>query len=70
MGGIDSYLMLVDLCFKGVKGNQIEEVFGCVYIICNKNGILFDLEKFMVILGVCFGIFVGIICGFGEVEFC
>lgn len=70
IGGIDIYVMLVDLCFKGVKGNVIEKVLGCVYIICNKNGILFDFEKLMVILGICLGILVGIICGFGEVEFC
>lgn len=70
LGGIDNYLCLVDLCLKGVIGKVIEVVLGCVYIICNKNGVLFDFEKFFVILGICLGVFVGIICGFGEQEFC
>lgn len=37
--------------------------------MCNKNGILFDEEKFMIILGICLGMFVGISCGFGCEEF-
>lgn len=70
MGGIDNYLLLVDLCLKGLKGVLVEQVLECVGIICNKNGILFDIEKLIVMLGICFGMLVGMMCGFGVVEFC
>lgn len=67
--GMDMYLVLVDFRFKWVKGNVVEVLFEVVGIICNKNVILFDLEKLVVMLGIWIGLFVGIICGFGEIEF-
>lgn len=41
----------------------------CVGIICNKNGILFDMENLIVVFGIWFGMLVGMMCGFGFVEF-
>lgn len=66
MGGIDMYSTSADSCFKGAKGNYIEDVSGCVYTIRNKNGTFPDFEKLMAMLGAWSGLFVGIICGPGE----
>lgn len=42
-GGIDNYLMLIDLCFKGVIGKVVEQKLGVVDIIVNKNMVFFDI---------------------------
>lgn len=68
LGGIDNYFIFVDFCFLGLIGKVVEYVFDEIGIILNKNVILYDLEKFFVISGICFGIVVVISCGFdGDV---
>lgn len=68
LGCMESYVMLVDLCVKYIMGKVVEVVFGVVYIMVNKNVILNDLEKLFVMSGICFGLLVMMMCGFGLVE--
>lgn len=42
-GGIDNYLMLVDLRNKGIIGKDVEKILDEYNIICNKNVIFFDI---------------------------
>lgn len=65
-GGIWNYLMLVDMIGKDVFGKDVEVVLGKVYIIVNKNFVFNDLCLLFVILGLCLGILVVIICGYVE----
>lgn len=58
--------MLVDMIGKDVFGKDVEVVLGKVYIIVNKNLVLNDLCLLFVILGLCLGILVVIICGYVE----
>lgn len=68
LGGINNYSMLIDLCLKGVIGKDVENILVKVDIIVNKNMVLFDMELLFIILGICVGIFVIIICGIKEDE--
>lgn len=67
IGGLDNYLLLIDLKLFGLIGKVVEKVLDEVGIIVNKNIILFEMESLFVISGICVGVVVVIICGFDEV---
>lgn len=67
-GGIDNYLILLDLINKNIIGKVVEKRLDDVYIIVNKNIILFDLNGVFVISGIRFGILVVIIRGMKEED--
>lgn len=63
-GGIDNYVVLLDLCGIGMIGKVVDLLVSDVYIMVNKNIVFFDFELFFVISGLWLGIVVFIICGF------
>lgn len=68
-GGIDNYVVLLDLCGIGMIGKVVDLLVSDVYIMVNKNIVFFDFELFFVISGLWLGIVVFIICGFDVQVF-
>lgn len=54
-GGTETHMVLVDLRNKNIKGNIAAQMLEDAGIICNKNGVPFDIEKPMVTSGLRFG---------------
>lgn len=67
-GGMDNYLILCDLCLKGVDGVCVEKIFDLFYIIFNKNLVSGDISA-LIFGGIRIGSFVMMMCGMMEVDF-
>ena len=67
-GGTDTHVLLVDLRKKKVTGATAEKVLGEGNIVCNKNGIPFDVEKPTITSGIRLGTPAATTRGFKETQ--
>ena len=67
-GGTDTHVLLVDLRKKKVTGATAEKVLGEGNIVCNKNGIPFDIEKPTITSGIRLGTPAATTRGFKETQ--
>ena len=67
-GGTDTHVLLVDLRKKKVTGATAEKVLGEGNIVCNKNGIPFDIEKPTITSGIRLGTPAATTRGFKEAQ--
>ena len=67
-GGTDTHVLLVDLRKKKVTGATAEQVLGEGNIVCNKNGIPFDIEKPTITSGIRLGTPAATTRGFKETQ--
>ncbi len=67
-GGTDTHVLLVDLRKKNVTGATAEKVLGEGNIVCNKNGIPFDIEKPTITSGIRLGTPAATTRGFKETQ--
>lgn len=68
-GGMENYVMLVDLRLVSMIGKKVDKLMSGVNIIVNKNIVFFDLEFFFVMSGLWLGFLVMISWGMKVVEF-
>lgn len=68
-GGMENYVMLVDLRLVSMIGKKVDKLMSGVNIIVNKNIVFFDLEFFFVISGFWLGFLVMISWGMKVIEF-